>query len=136
MALGVNKVILIGNVGKDPEVRTTGGGTAVTNLRLAVSERRRDGGGDWREYTDWVTVVCFGRTAENVGDHVSRGKLIYVEGRLQNRNFKSKEGGERWTTEVVADRVIFLGGGSGGGGGGRDRSADDDDDAEYEDEDY
>jgi len=115
MTLGVNKVMLIGNVGRDPEVRTTGSGLPVTNLRLAVSERRRDGGGEWREYTDWITVVCFGRTAENVGDHVSKGKLLYVEGRLQTRNFKDREGGERWTTEVVADRVLFLGGPDRGG---------------------
>ena len=109
MALGVNKVLLIGNVGRDPELRRTGAGTSVTNLRLAVSERRRDGHGEWREYTDWITVVCFGRTAENVGDHVRKGKLLFVEGRLQSRNFKDKTGSERWTTEVVADRVVFLG---------------------------
>ena len=111
MAFGVNKVILIGNVGRNPEVRVTQAGLSVTNLRVAVSERRRDGGGDWREYTDWITVVCFGRTADNVGEHVTKGKQIYIEGRLQNRNFKNKDGSERWTTEVVADRVIFLGGG-------------------------
>jgi single-strand DNA-binding protein len=121
MAFGVNKVILIGNVGRDPEVRTTQSGVAVTNLRVAVSERRRDSSGDWREYTDWVTVVCFGRTAENVGDHVTKGKQIYIEGRLQNRTFKNRDGSERWTTEVVADRVIFLGGsGSGRRGNGDD----------------
>ena len=112
MTLGVNKVILIGNVGRDPELRTTGSGTAVTNLNLAVSERRRDGNGDWKEYTDWVTVVCFGRNAENVGEHVGKGKLLYIEGRLQNRNFQGKDGGDRWTTEVVADRVLFLGRGA------------------------
>ncbi len=111
MTLGVNKVILIGNVGRDPELRNTGSGLPVTNVRLAVSERRRDGGGDWKEYTDWVTVVCFGRNAENVAEHVQKGKLLYVEGRLQNRNFKDRDGGERWTTEVVADRVLFLGNG-------------------------
>lgn len=127
MTLGVNKVILIGNVGRDPEVRTTGSGLPVTNLRVAVSERRRDGGGDWREYTDWLTVVCFGRTAENVGDHVQKGKLLYIEGRLQNRNFKDKDGNERWTTEVVADRVLFLGGRD-SGGGSRDDYDDDRDD--------
>ena len=121
MTLGVNKVMLIGNVGRDPEVRTTGSGLPVCNVRMAVSERRRDGNGDWREYTDWLTVVCFGRTAENVGDHVHKGKLLYVEGRLQSRNFKDKSGGERWTTEVVADRVLFL------GPGGRDEEYDDDD---------
>ena len=126
MAMGVNKVMLIGNVGKDPEVRTTGSGLPVTNLRLAVSERRRDSSGDWREYTDWLTVVCFGRTAENVGDYVRKGKLLYVEGRLQNRTFKSRGGDERWTTEVVADRVIFL--------GGRDDGGNDDDDDDYGDD--
>jgi single-strand DNA-binding protein len=126
MTLGVNKVMLIGNVGRDPEVRTTGSGLPVCNIRLAVSERRRDGSGDWREYTDWLTIVCFGRTAENVGDHVQKGKLLYVEGRLQNRNFKDRDGNDRWTTEVVADRVLFLGAGDGDRDRDRDRDRDDD----------
>jgi single-strand DNA-binding protein len=116
MTLGVNKVMLIGNVGRDPELRSTQAGLAVTNLRLAVSERRKDSGGEWREYTDWITVVCFGRNAENVGEHVRKGKLIFVEGRLQNRTFRDRDGNERWTTEVVADRVIFLGSRDAGGG--------------------
>lgn len=111
-------------------MRVTQSGLAVTNLRVAVSERRRDGGGDWREYTDWITVVCFGRTAENVGDHVKKGKQIYIEGRLQNRNFKNKDGSERWTTEVIADRIIFLGGSSSRRGGAQDLDFSDEMDSE------
>jgi single-strand DNA-binding protein len=124
MATGVNKVIMIGNLGRDPEVRYTQSGSAVCNLRLAVGERRKDGEG-WREHTEWVTVVCFGRTAENVGQFMSKGRQIYIEGRLQTRKYTDKDGQDRWSTEVVASQVLFLGGkdagaggGAGGGGGG------------------
>ena len=110
----VNKAILVGNLGRDPELRTTQSGTTVANLRLATTERRKDRDGNWNDHTEWHRVVCFGRTAENVGDHVQKGKLLYVEGRLQNRNFKDRDGNDRWTTEVVADRVLFLGAGDGG----------------------
>jgi single-strand DNA-binding protein len=132
MAKGVNKVILIGNLGKDPEVRYTQSGTAVSNLRLAVTERRKDGDG-WKDQTEWIDVVCFGKTAENVGQYLQKGRQIYVDGRMQTRSYKDKEGVEKWRTEVVANEVVFIGGredgpprerpagggGGGGGGGGR-----------------
>lgn len=115
---GVNKVILIGNLGRDPEVRYTQSGSAVANLRLAVSERRKDGDG-WKDHTEWISVVCFGKTAENAGQYLSKGRQIYVEGRMQTRQYKDKDGNDRWATEVVANQVTFIGGrGDGGGGGG------------------
>ena len=117
MAKGVNKVILVGNLGRDPEVRYTQSGNAVCNLNIAVTERRKDGEG-WKDHTEWVRVVSFGRTAENAGQFLSKGRQVYVEGRLQTRQYKDKEGNDRYSTEVVANELIFLQGGSGGGGGG------------------
>lgn len=109
MSGGVNKVILVGNLGKDPEVRFTQSGNAVCNLRLACSERKKDGD-SWVDHTEWVDVVTFGKTAENVGQYLSKGRQIYVEGRLQTRKWKDRDGNDRWSTEVVANRVNFLGG--------------------------
>ena len=116
----VNKVILVGNLGQDPEMRNTAGGTPVVTLRLATTERRRDRDGNWSDHTEWHSVVVFGRTAENVGRFCRKGKQIYVEGRIQTRKWQDKEGKDRWTTEIVADNVRFLGSGEGGGGGGGD----------------
>lgn len=110
MAAGVNKVILVGNLGKDPEVRYVQSGNAVCTLRLAVSERRKDGD-QWKDHTEWMDVVTFGKTAENAGQYLQKGRQVYVEGRLQTRQFKDKEGVEKWRTEVVANQVLFLGGG-------------------------
>ena len=110
MAAGVNKVILVGNLGKDPEVRYVQSGNAVCTLRLAVSERRKDGD-QWKDHTEWMDVVTFGKTAENAGQYLQKGRQVYVEGRLQTRQFKDKEGQEKWRTEVVANQVLFLGGG-------------------------
>jgi single-strand DNA-binding protein len=110
MASGVNKVIVVGNLGKDPEVRYVQTGNAVCTLRLAVSERRKEGD-DWKDHTEWVDVVTFGKTAENAGQYLAKGRQVYVEGRLQTRQFKDKDGQDRWRTEVVASQVLFLGGG-------------------------
>lgn len=124
MASGVNKVILVGNLGKDPEVRYVQSGNAVCTLRLAVTERRKDGDG-WKDHTEWMDVVTFGKTAENAGQYLQKGRQIYVEGRLQTRQYKDKEGNERYRTEVVANQVLFLGGGGGerGAGGPRPQSS-------------
>jgi len=111
----VNKVILIGNLGKDPELRTTGGGTSVCTLNIATTERRKDRDGNWSDQTEWHSVVTFGKTAENVHRYCKKGKQIFVEGRLQTRKWQDKEGKDRWTTEVIADDIRFLSGGSGGG---------------------
>jgi single-strand DNA-binding protein len=117
MAAGVNKVILVGNLGKDPEVRYVQSGNAVCTLRLAVTERRKDGD-QWKDHTEWMDVVTFGKTAENAGQYLQKGRQVYVEGRLQTRQFKDKEGQEKWRTEVVANQVLFLGGGGGERGAG------------------
>lgn len=116
MASGVNKVILIGNLGQDPDFRMTGGGTAVANLRVACSDRFKSKDGEWAERTEWVSVVTFGRTAENCRDYLAKGRQVYVEGRLQTRSWEDKEGNKRYTTEVVGNQVLFLQGGGGGGG--------------------
>jgi single-strand DNA-binding protein len=117
----VNKVILIGNLGADPETRTTPGGVVVSNLRIATTERRKDRDGNWTDHTEWHKVVCFGRTAENVSKFLKKGRQLYVEGALRTQKWQDKEGKDRWTTEVVANEIRFLGGGErgqGGGGGG------------------
>ena len=117
MAAGVNKVILVGNHGKDPEVRYVQSGNAVCTLRLAVTERRKDGD-QWKDHTEWMDVVTFGKTAENAGQYLQKGRQVYVEGRLQTRNYKDKEGVEKWRTEVVANQLLFLGSGDRGAGAG------------------
>ena len=117
----INKVILIGNLGQDPELRSTGSGSAVVNLRIATSERRKDRDGNWGDHTEWHSVVAFGRTAENVANFCRKGRQLYIEGRLQTRQWQDRDGNARYSTEVVADNVRFLGGrdgGEGGGGGG------------------
>ena len=117
----VNKVILVGNLGADPELRQSNGGVSICNLRIATSERVKRGE-EWVEETEWHRVVCFGKTAENVGKFLVKGRSVYIEGRIQTRKWQDKEtGADRWSTEVVARDVRFLGGGdrsSSGGGGG------------------
>jgi len=118
----VNKVILVGNLGADPETRTSQAGNMIANLRLATSDRRKDREGNWTDHTEWHRVVCFGRTAENVAKFCRKGKQIYVEGRIQTQKWTDREGKDRWTTEIVANEIRFLGrkddgGGYGGGGG-------------------
>ncbi|MCB1830565.1 MAG: single-stranded DNA-binding protein [Chromatiaceae bacterium] len=121
MARGVNKVILIGNVGKDPEVRYMPNGNAVANLTLATSESWKDKAtGETQERTEWHRVIFFRRLGEIVGEYVKKGSKIYVEGRLQTRKWQGQDGQDRYTTEIVADQMQMLdsrgGGGSGGGG--------------------
>jgi len=116
---GVNKVILIGNLGADPELRYTSGGSAVTELRLATSRKWTDKSGNAQEDTQWHRVVVWGKQAENCKEYLSKGRQVYVEGRLQTRQWEDRDGNKRWTTEVVAEQVQFLGGGGRGGGGGQ-----------------
>jgi single-strand DNA-binding protein len=120
---GVNKVILIGNAGKDPEIRYMPNGNAVANLTLATSETWKDKNtGEQREQTEWHRVVFFRRLGEIVGEYVKKGSKIYVEGRLQTRKWQGQDGQDRYTTEIVADQMQLLdsrgGGGASGGGGG------------------
>ena len=118
----VNKVILIGNLGRDPETRYTTGGDAVTNLRIATTETWKDKAGEKQEKTEWHSVVLFGRQAEIAGEYLKKGRSVYIEGRLQTRKYTDKEGVEKYSTEIVGDRMQLLGSGrdSGGGGGGGD----------------
>ena len=105
----VNKAILVGNLGADPETRTTQGGSTVCNLRLATTSRVKRGE-QWEDATEWHRVVCFGRTAENVARFCTKGKSIYVEGRIQTSKWTDKDGNDKYTTEIVADDIRFLGG--------------------------
>ena len=116
----VNKVILIGNLGRDPETRYTTGGDAVTNLRIATTETWKDKSGEKQEKTEWHTVVLFGRQAEIAGEYLKKGRSVYIEGRLQTRKYTDKEGVEKYSTEVVGDRMQLLGSRDGGSAGGGD----------------
>lgn len=110
----INKVILIGNLGADPEIRTTQGGQSVASLRIATAETWTDRDGKRQERTEWHAVTVWGKTAENCGKFLAKGRQVYVEGRLQSREYQDKEGQTRKVWEVVADVVTFLGGGDGG----------------------
>jgi len=114
----VNKVILIGNLGRDPETRYTTGGDAVTNLRIATTDTWKDKSGEKQEKTEWHTVVLFGRQAEIAGEYLKKGRPVYIEGRLQTRKWTDKEGVEKYSTEIVGDRMQLIGGRSEGGGTG------------------
>jgi single-strand DNA-binding protein len=116
----VNKVILIGNLGRDPELRYTQGGSAVANFTLATNERWRDKDGNNQERTEWHRIVVWGRTAENCAQYLQKGRPVYIEGRLQTREWEDKDGGKRNTTEINALNVQFLGGRGGSEGGGDD----------------
>jgi len=111
----VNKVILVGNLGKDPEVRYMPSGDAITNITLATTDSWKDKNGEKQEKTEWHRVAFFGRLAEIAGEYLKKGSQVYVEGRLQTRKWQDKEGQDRYTTEIVADRMQMLGSRSGGG---------------------
>ncbi len=117
----VNKVILIGNLGKDPEVRYAPSGSAICNITLATSRNWKDKtSGERQEETEWHRVVFFDRMAEVAGEYLKKGKSVYIEGRLKTRKWTDKEGVDKYTTEVMADRMEMLGSREGGGGGGGD----------------
>jgi single-strand DNA-binding protein len=121
----VNKVILVGNLGRDAELRYTPGGAAVSTLNLATTEVFKDREGQRKEDTQWHRVILWGKTAESLQDYLTKGKQIYVEGKLQTRKWKDKEGNDRYTTEVKGDRIVLLsGGGRGDSGGGMERGSD------------
>jgi len=124
----VNKVILIGNLGRDPELRYTQGGQAVANFTLATNEVFGGKSGERQERTEWHRIVAWGRTAELCSQYLSKGRSVYIEGRLQTREWENKEGQKQRTTEIVAQNVTFLDRRSeGGGGGGRGDSGPGDD---------
>ena len=127
MAKGVNKVMLLGNVGKDPEIRTTAGGMTVASFSLATADRAKDAQGNWADKTEWHNLVCFQRTAEIVRDYVKKGSQIFVEGKIQTRSWDDKTSGEKkYKTEILVNELSLLGGrGEGGssGGGGYEKSS-------------
>jgi single-strand DNA-binding protein len=114
----VNKVILVGNLGRDAELRYTPGGAAVATLNMATTEVWNDKSGQRQEKTEWHRVVLWGKTAESLSEYLTKGKQIYIEGRLQTRQWDDKDGNKRYTTEIRSDRVVLLGGGGGGGRSG------------------
>lgn len=121
MARGINKVILVGNLGADPETRYMPSGGAVTNLRVATSETWKDKqSGEQNERTEWHRVAMFNRLAEVAAEYLRKGSQVYIEGKIRTRKWQDRDGNDRYTTEIIADEMQMLGGrgGSGGGGGG------------------
>lgn len=120
MARGINKVIIVGNVGKDPETRYTAGGSAITTLSVATSEQWKDKQtGENKEHTEWHRVKFFGRLAEIAGEYLRKGSQVYVEGRLKTDKYTDKEGVERYATDIIADEMQMLGSRQSGEGGER-----------------
>ena len=118
----VNKVILVGNLGRDAELRYTPGGAPVATLNLATTEVWNDkASGQKQEKTEWHRIVLWGKSAESLSEYLTKGKQIFVEGRLQTRKWQDKDGNDKYTTEIRADRITLLGGGGGGMGGGANR---------------
>ncbi len=115
--MGVNKAFLLGNLGADPELRYTPSKNAVCTLRLATGERRKTPEGEWVDHTEWHQVVVWGKTAENCAQFLKKGRQIFVEGRIQTRKWEDKEGQARYSTEIIATNVQFVGGGKGEGAG-------------------
>jgi single-strand DNA-binding protein len=121
----VNKVILLGNLGRDPELRHTGSGKAVATLNLATTDSWTDQSGERQERTEWHRVVVWGRPAESCAQYLKKGRQVFIEGRIQTRKWQDQEGKDRYSTEVVADRVQFLGGGGPSAGAGSGSGYDD-----------
>lgn len=114
--MSVNKVILVGNLGKDPDVRYTQTGSAVANFSIATSEQWNDRDGKKQERTEWHNIVVWGKSAEHCGQYLSKGRQVFVEGSIRTRSYDDKSGNKRYITEIVAQRVQFLGGGGGSRG--------------------
>ena len=114
--MSLNKAMIIGNLGRGPELRYTQSGSAVCNLNIATSEKFKDKSGEWQERTEWHRVTVWGRQAENCEKYLAKGSQVYVEGRIQTREWQDKDGVTKCTTEIIAQTVQFLKGGSGGGG--------------------
>ena len=126
MARGINKVILVGNLGADPETRYTANGGAITNIRLATSEAWKDKQtGENQERTEWHRVVLFGKLGEIAGEYLKKGRQVYIEGSLRTNKYTDKDGVERYSTDIVANEMQMLGGGAGGEGGGFSRGGGD-----------
>ncbi len=119
MAKGVNKVLLLGNVGKDPEMKATQSGMVIAQFPLATAERQKDQSGNWVDKTEWHNLVCFGKTAEIVRDYVKKGKQLFIEGSLRTSSWEDKQSGQkRYRTEIIVSDLSLLGGGRGENEGG------------------
>lgn len=119
MAKGVNKVLLLGNVGKDPEIRSTTGGTLVASFSLATADRQKDQQGNWQDKTEWHNLVAFSRTAEIIRDYVKKGSQLYIEGKIQTRSWDDKESGQKkYRTEILVNELTLLGKPGEGSGSG------------------
>lgn len=129
--MAINKAILIGNLGKDPELRYTASGTAVASFSIATTERFKNRNGEQQERTEWHNIVAWGPLAEICGKYLAKGRQVYIEGRIQNRSYDDRDGNKRYISEVVANEMKMLGrpgessGGSGGSGGGYSESQQD-----------
>jgi single-strand DNA-binding protein len=124
MAKGVNKVLLLGNVGKDPEIRSTAGGMTVATFSLATADRQKDQTGNWVDKTEWHNLVCFQRTAEVVRDYVKKGTQLFIEGKIQTRSWDDKESGQKkYRTEILVNELTLLGGKPAGEGGSYSKSS-------------
>jgi single-strand DNA-binding protein len=104
----INKVILIGNLGREPEVRNTQAGSSVATLNVATAERVKDRDGNWQDHTEWHRCVCFGKTAENAQRFLKKGSKVFIEGRIRTNKWKDKDGQDRYTTEILVDNLRFL----------------------------
>jgi single-strand DNA-binding protein len=119
MAKGVNKVFILGNVGKDPEIRSTQSGMTIANFTVATADRQKDAQGNWQDKTEWHNMVAFQRTAEIVRDYVKKGTQLHIEGKIQTRSWDDKESGQkRYKTEILVNEISLLGKPGGGEGGG------------------
>jgi single-strand DNA-binding protein len=118
MAKGVNKVFLLGRLGKDPEMKATQGGMTIANFTLATSDRTKDAQGNWQDHTEWHNLVAFQRTAEIVRDYCKKGSQIFVEGKIQTRSWEDKEGHKKYWTEILVNELSLLDGKPSGGEGG------------------
>ena len=123
MAKGVNKVILVGNLGRDPELKYTPQGTAVAKFSVATADRFKDKEGNWQDRTEWHNITAWGRTAEIANEYLKKGRQVYIEGSLRTHSWDDKQTGQKkYMTEVVVNDLVLLGGGRGEGGGGGDYS--------------
>jgi single-strand DNA-binding protein len=126
----VNKVILVGNLGRDAELKFSPSGFPIASFSLATTDRRKDKDGQWQDKTEWHRIKLLGKQAESLNDYLKKGKQIYVEGRIETRSWDDKDGQKRYMTEIIADRIQLLG--SRDGGGGRGRGGDEDFGGGYE----
>ncbi len=117
MSRGLNRIIMIGNLGADPEIKYTASGTAIANFNIAINEKRKKDG-EWQDHTEWVPVTLFGKTAETAKDYLRKGSCVYIEGRWQTRSWEDQSGDRKYRTEVIANQMIMLDGSGGKGGSG------------------